>query len=63
MYGNPEEYMAQSTEEYLDSLLRQAMGVPEPEPEKDMRPMIIGVIVGVLTLVLGLFYIARKYRR
>ena len=26
--------MAQSTEEYLDSLLRQAMGVPEPEPEK-----------------------------
>ena len=25
--------MAQSTEEYLDSLLRQAMGVPEPEPE------------------------------
>ncbi|MCR5591510.1 MAG: hypothetical protein K6F73_08245 [Lachnospiraceae bacterium] len=34
MYGNPEEYMAQSTEEYLDSLLRQAMGVPEPEPEK-----------------------------
>ncbi len=25
--------MAQSTEEYLDSLLRQAMGVPETEPE------------------------------
>ncbi|MCR5301560.1 MAG: hypothetical protein K6E49_03875 [Lachnospiraceae bacterium] len=25
--------MAQSTEEYLDSLLRQAMGVPDPEPE------------------------------
>ena len=26
--------MAQSTEDYLDSLLRQAMGVPDPEPEK-----------------------------
>ena len=26
--------MAQSTEDYLDSLLRQAMGIPEPEPEK-----------------------------
>ena len=25
--------MAQSTEDYLDSLLRQAMGIPEPEPE------------------------------
>ena len=26
--------MAQSTEDYLDSLLRQAMGIPDPEPEK-----------------------------
>ena len=26
--------MAQSTEDYLDSLLRQAMGIPEPEPEQ-----------------------------
>ena len=25
--------MAQSTEDYLDSLLRQAMGVPDPEPQ------------------------------
>ena len=25
--------MAQSTEDYLDSLLRQAMGIPDPEPE------------------------------
>ena len=25
--------MAQSTEDYLDSLLRQAMGISEPEPE------------------------------
>ena len=24
--------MAQSTEDYLDSLLRQAMGIPDPEP-------------------------------
>ena len=26
--------MASSTEDYLDSLLRQAMGIPDPEPEK-----------------------------
>ncbi|MCR5673937.1 MAG: hypothetical protein K6F87_09525, partial [Lachnospiraceae bacterium] len=26
--------MAQSTEDYLDSLLRQAMGIPDPESEK-----------------------------
>ena len=32
--------MAQSTEDYLDSLLRQAMGIPDPEPEvKPEQPM------------------------
>ena len=30
--------MAQSTEDYLDSLLRQAMGIPEPEPVAENEP-------------------------
>ena len=30
--------MAQSTEDYLDSLLRQAMGIEEPKPEKKPEP-------------------------
>ena len=30
--------MAQSTEDYLDSLLRQAMGIPDPEPEPKPEP-------------------------
>ncbi len=30
--------MASSTEDYLDSLLRQAMGIPDPEPEKKPEP-------------------------
>ena len=30
--------MAQSTEDYLDSLLRQAMGIPDPEPEIKPEP-------------------------
>ncbi len=32
-YVTTENDMAQSTEDYLDSLLRQAMGIPDPEPE------------------------------
>ena len=31
--------MAQSTEDYLDSLLRKAMGIPDPEPEPDPEPV------------------------
>ncbi len=31
--------MAQSTEDYLDSLLRQAMGIPDPEPEVKEEPL------------------------
>ena len=32
--------MAQSTEDYLDSLLRQAMGIPDPEPQVNTADII-----------------------
>ena len=48
--------MARSTEDYLDSLLRQAMGIPEPEPEREDILAAADGLTGSNSAILGNAY-------